>query len=47
MTQGRVHAQIFGEVADDYDRLRPEYPAEAVLRRRTGVEVVETPFEPS
>jgi SAM-dependent methyltransferase len=90
MTQGRVQAQIFGEVADDYDRLRPEYPAElieqiiafaqphdalevgagtgkatrafaghgfritaiepdhdmaAVLRRRTGVEVVETPFE--
>jgi SAM-dependent methyltransferase len=90
MTQGRVQARIFGEVADDYDRLRPGYPAglvdeiiayaqphdalevgagtgkatsvfaahglritaiepdhdmAAVLKRRTGAAVVETPFE--
>lgn len=90
MTEGRVQSRTFGEVADDYDRLRPEYPTElvdevityaeahdalevgagtgkatlafaerglritaiepdhdmaAVLKRRTGVAVVETPFE--
>jgi len=26
----RVRARVFGEVADDYDRFRPEYPAQLV-----------------
>jgi len=30
MTQGRVQARVFGEVADDYDRLRAGYPPEMV-----------------
>jgi SAM-dependent methyltransferase len=26
MTAGRVRARVFGEVADEYDRIRPDYP---------------------
>ncbi len=30
MTTGRVRARVFGEVADEYDRVRPSYPAALV-----------------
>jgi SAM-dependent methyltransferase len=30
MTEGRIQGQVFGEVADDYERVRPGYPAELV-----------------
>ncbi len=43
MTTERVRARVFGEVADEYDRIRPGYPAELVEDILTYARLAEAP----
>lgn len=43
MTTERVRARVFGEVADEYDRIRPGYPAELVDDILTYARLAEAP----